>query len=598
MIREIGMVFVFAGLFSVLFKALRQPLIPAYVLAGLVLGPLGFGLITHRETIAGLSEISVVVMLFVIGVEMDLTKLARLGLVAIGGGLIQVGATFFAGFGLARLCGSSNVVALYLGIATSFSSTMLVVKILGDKKDLDSLYGKITIGILVMQDVMAIFALSLVTTIDNFSIDTVLSTFTLAAGLILIVVFICGKYLFPQLLAYVARERETLFVVVMAALFLAAFYAEHQRLSQGIGSFLVGLAIARSAYRFEIVGELKALKLFFSILFFTALGLQLAPAAALEGRWVGFAALGSTIYQYAWLILLIMLATTLLKPLFTAMAVSCLGYQRSTSFHTGMALGQLSEFSLVLIAQGIAYRHLPESLLPPVIIITVVSMTLSSYLLNYSPGIYRRVSKHLGWLDRLSFHKQQAYDLDSDANGYEVVLVGCDRLGWAITEALRQTTTTDGEGSPSRPIKFVVVDSNPDVIAKLKEKGVPCIFGDVSNHEVLEKLNVDKLRLIISTIPDPRDSELLFRFVIEHNPKANIVAVTDSRGRANQLYELGAHYVLVTYVLAARHLMHSRGMVGEGINMSVLLNPGDDLRERGRKHHETLSSDSLDQVSF
>jgi Kef-type K+ transport system membrane component KefB len=309
MIEEIGIVFVFAALLGFAAKLLRQPMIPAYVLAGLMVGPLVLGFVKHTAEVSELSEIAVVIMLFVIGIEMDISRLRKLGLIAIGGGFLQVAACFGLGFGAARLFGMSGIASSYLGFAAAFSSTMVTVKILGDKGDIDSLYGRISVGILIMQDILAIFALSLLT-VDTFSFSAIANTFTAAAGLILIVVLVCGKWVLPRLMQFVARDRETLFVVVMGILFIAGFYAKQQHLSLSIGSFLAGLAMARLAYQYEIIGDMKALKSFFTIMFFAALGLGLSPNASAITAGQGLDVLYISIAQYGWFIIVFSISTT------------------------------------------------------------------------------------------------------------------------------------------------------------------------------------------------------------------------------------------------------------------------------------------------
>ncbi|MFA5029220.1 MAG: cation:proton antiporter [Patescibacteria group bacterium] len=582
MIAQIGAIFVLAGIAGLVFKALRQPMIPAYVLVGVVLGPLGINLINHPEAIAELSEVAIVVMLFIIGIEMDLERLKKVGAVAMLGGALQVATTLALGFGAGKLFGLSNVTAVYFGLISAFSSTMLVVKVLGEKYDLDSLYGKIVIGILVMQDVMAIFALSILTTINDFSPDILLSTLTLAAGLILIIVFVCGRFVFPKVFKYVAKEREVLFVVTMGILFITAFYAQHQKLSMGIGSFLAGLAIARLCYRYEIIGDLEALKSFFTVLFFASLGLQLAPESLFTETVDQLKVLTfySTLSQYWLLIVVFSVIAMVIKPIMTMVIVGLFGYRRSTSFSVGLAVGQLSEFSLILIAQGIALGHLSPSLLSPIIIITVVSIALSSYSMKYSQSLYRLLGDRLKWLDRLTSRKQLQDGTEiATRDGFEVVLVGHDRLGRILERALRKLGK-----------KYVVIDHNPDVIAQLERDKVPCIFGDTSSHEVLALIDWSKIQTVFSSIPDMRDTELLLRHVKEQNPEVNFIGIVDSRKKAMELYEMGAHYVLVTYMLAASQLLCGQGE--EGANLTILLEgTGGELRKKGVAHHGALKAE-------
>ncbi|MFA6253682.1 MAG: cation:proton antiporter [Candidatus Paceibacterota bacterium] len=570
--QDIGILFVLAALFGLVFKIARQPMIPAYVLAGVVVGPLCLGWINQVESIGDMSGIAATIMLFVIGIEMDLSRLKKLGLVAIGGGCLQVIASFGLGFGLAKLLGMTSIAGAYIGFATSFSSTMLVVKVLGEKYDLNTLYGRISIGILVMQDVMAIFALSILTTANDFSVTELISTGTITAGLILLIVMVCGKFVFPRLFWCVARERETLFVVAMGVLFVCAFYAAKMKLSMGIGSFLAGLAMASLAYQHEIIGDFKALKSFFTVLFFAALGLQLAPTTS--GASLG--SFGLIIYNHLTLIVLMSVAVIVIKPLLVMIIVGLFGYERSSAFNSGLALGQLSEFSLVLVAQGVALKHLDPTILPPFIVVTVVSMTISSYLIKYNLDLYQKLRSQLWWLDKLTVWKQEPLAPDETMHP-KIVLVGYDRLGKSI-----------GLGLKGRETDYLVIDHDPDIFARLLKDRVPCRFGDACSEESRAGIDFSEVETMISTAPDIKDNGVLAAHLSRDNPTANFVAITSSNRTALALYERGVHFVLVTHMLAAETLGCYRGSDAQNVSLDVLLKPGEELRHRGKEHWDSL----------
>lgn len=584
-VREIGFIIIAAGILGIAMRLLKQPTVLAYVLAGICVGPLVLGWVSHQQAIAELSELAVVVMLFVIGIEMDLSRLTKVGPVAIIGGAIQVGATFLIGFLFSLMVGTSTIAASYVGFALAFSSTMLVVKVLGEKYDLDTLYGRIVIGILIIQDIFAIFALSILSSADKgFSLSAMLSTSTLAAGLILIVVFICGKFILPRIFDFAAREREILFLVTMATLFIMAFYAENQKLSMGIGSFLAGLAIAKMSYKYEIVGDLKALKSFFTILFFAALGLQLAPIADDNSTTPIILDFLQVVWSYAGTIILFSFLAIIVKPVMVTVIVRMFGYQKSASVDCGLCMGQLSEFSLVLLAQGIIAQHIDQDFLTPIIIVTVLSMVISSYLMEYNLIIGRVLEKYTGWLNSLTFTKPQ-FDFPADVqNSFSVLLVGRDRLGRIIEKALRKLG-----------VKYIVVDSSPDVISKMKKANIPCIFGDVNNHEVLSRLDFTKIQTVFSTIPDVRDNALLIDYAKKINPNLNFISIVDSRTKAATLYELGAHYVLITYMLAGVQLLHNRATKESGINLKSIIEDLQGVRARGEKHKASLYTDPTDE---
>ncbi len=575
MSHQIGTLFVIVGLMVLLFQYFKQPLIPAYVLAGLLASPLALNMVHDPKALTELSEMAVVVMLFVIGVEMDLGRLRALGPVAVGGGILQVASCFGIGFVTGKFFGQTSVASTYLGFAAAFSSTMVTVKILGDKQDLSTLYGRISVGILVMQDVLAIFALSILINLDKLSLKTITNTVTLAAGLILIVVLVLGQYVFPKLLSFAARDRDTLFAVTMLVLFGIGFFAEAQQLSLGIGSFLAGLAVSRLSYQYEIAGDLKALKAFFSILFFTTLGLGFSPqGSGVDGAYSA-ATLMNTLGEYGWFIAAFALIAIVIKPLLVMLIVAMFGYDRSTAFSTALSLGQLSEFSLVLVSTGIASNHLPAAILPPIIVVTVVSMTAASYLMKYDLALYRFASPGLFWLRFLALKKQPLTDSEEPSKSYKILLVGRDRLGGIIEQSLRKMQA-----------EYIVVDSNPDIIAVLRRENVPSVFGDINNHEVLAKLDFKKFTTVISSVPSVRDNELLLKFLEKNNPGANYIAIADSRRTARELYSIGVHFVIVPYMVAGEHLLGQR--TEESLSLNQLICGTPEIRERGKTHKDEL----------
>lgn len=589
MTREIALIFVMAGLLGALFKFLKQPMIPALVLAGIILGPLALNWVSHPEQINGLSEFAVVVMLFVIGAEMDITRLKKLGMVAILGGTVQSLIILALGFGLGKLIGLNNITATYMGIAAGFSSTMLVVKILGEKYQLNTLYGKIVVGTLIIQDVLAIFALSIMTTIDNFSVEKLTTTVLVASGLILIVVLVCSKYVYPRLFDFAAKERETLFMVAMALVFGVALIADFQHLSLSIGAFLVGLGISNLAYQHEIIGDMKAMKTFFTILLFASLGLQLAPnTAELAAGESAITALMDVMSESIWLIVGFTILGIVIKPLVIMTVVSAFGYKKSTSFEVGLSLGQFSEFSLVLIAQGIIYKHLDQEILPPIIVVTVLSMTVSSYTLKWSQKIYQSTKSLIGWLDKLALTNQGEFIASEETTkaNYQVVLFGCGNgLGMLIEMAMRQAK-----------LKYIVIDNDPEVIARLHKDGCKnYIFGNACSHEVWEKLDMAKVHTVITVIDDHRDVEFIINHVNHHNSETNIVTIIDDLEEAVALYDKGAHLVVAPHMVAAQHLLATNPDLG--CTLRQIISDTHTIRERGKVHRKSLIEEGVATVA-
>jgi Kef-type K+ transport system membrane component KefB/Trk K+ transport system NAD-binding subunit len=545
MIHEICNIFLFAGILVILFRCLKQPMIPAYIIAGIIVSPLFLGLISKAGAISDLSEMAFVIMLFIIGIEMDLDRLKKIGKVVTFGGIAQVVVTFSLGWLFAFLFGMNNITCTYLGLILSFSSTMLVVKVLSDKRDLNSLSGRVSVGILVMQDIMAIFALAILST-NQFGPWDVLKTLTTTGGIILFVVLYARTKILPWLFDFIAKDKETLTVFAIFLMFLVGKYAEKMGLTMGIGAFLVGLALSGLAYRYEIIGELKPLKnSFFGVLFFASLGLQMVPASVAGGSssLITLAIFYHVVAVQIWLILGLVFLAMIIKPIIVMMIVAFLGYERNTSCSVGISLGQLSEFGLVLAIYGVSQDAISSTLLMVVIISTTLTIILSTYAIQYIHPIVESLEWPSRWLNRLNRLKQAPLSFEPSAqNNFNVAIIGHDQLGKLIAMALKK-----------KGIRYIVVDSNPDVIHELQKEGVPYIFGDVECPEVLEQLDLNEIKTVFSSLPEIRQNALLIEHV-KSNPKVNFIAIVNQCEKASTLYKEGAHYVLIMYVLAGQHL--------------------------------------------
>src|SRR3989338_3863523 len=321
---DIGIIVIVSTVFAYAARLLKQPLIPAYVIAGIVLGPY-LGFITNTEVINNLSEIGIAFLLFIVGLEIDVRKLKDVGLVASLGGVLQIAAVFALAFAASVLMGFFALESAYLGLIIAFSSTMVVVKLLSDKKELDTLHGRIVIGILLLQDIFAIFALSILSQ-GAFSYYSFALSLFKGIAVILASLF-AGKYIFPPL-------------------FLFSIVVNSIGFSIAVGAFIAGIAL-NVPYNIEIIGKIKPLRDFFSVLFFVSLGMQLSLPA-----------LGSILKP----LLVLAALTILLKPLVVMFLCSFFGYSARTSFMSSLSLAQISEFSLILAAQGLVFGHLSRDI--------------------------------------------------------------------------------------------------------------------------------------------------------------------------------------------------------------------------------------------
>ena len=562
---EIGSVMIIATIFAYFAKFLKQPLIPAYILTGVLLGPL-LGIITNAEIINNLSEIGIAFLLFIVGLEIDIRKLKHVGLVASLGGIIQIALTFAIAFAASLALGFFAIEAAYIALIIAFSSTMVVVKLLSDRKEVDTLHGKIIIGILLLQDIVAIIALSVIASMDNFSVGTLLYSF-FQGIIILILSFGASKYVFPFIFGFAAKSRELLFISAVSLSFLYSILFSYLGFSIAIGSFIAGISLANLPYNIEIIGRIKPLRDFFSVMFFVSLGMQLIPNI-----------FGSILKPLIALVLLTVAGKTAIIMLTT----SFFGYKKKTSFLTAISLAQISEFSLILAALGLSLGHLSQEILSMTVLLAIATIILTTYFIKYEEDIYRKLSKPLSFLDKLSRKNMENADMPISRN-YEAVLCGYNRIGFSIVKTLKKMKKG-----------VLAIDFNPEVVKHLSAQNIPSIYGDIGDIEVLERLNFKKAKIVISTVPTKSDNMLLIDFARKENNKIIILVTASQIQEALDLYDAGADYVVMPHFLGGNYVSVLIEKFDEGLNklLQHKFQHIKELRERhilGQEHpgHET-----------
>ncbi len=527
-IFDISLVIIFATLFAYLARLVKQPLIPAYIVAGMVIGPLGLGLINDQGLIRALSEIGIAFLLFIVGLEVNFKKLKSVSSVSIFGGLVQVVATFVLGFAVALALGFNQITSIYAGLVVAFSSTMIVIKLLSDKDKLDTLHGRIVIGILIIQDLLVILAISVLMTLENLSLFVLFGT-VYKGFLLLATALLASRFLLPTMFRFAAKSKELLFLSAVTTCFVFTIFAYILDFSIIIGAFIAGIALASLPYNLDIIGKVTSLKDFFATIFFVSLGLQLVYIS------------GGMLLPLAILFLVVVLA----KPLVVMTLASLFGYEKRTSFLTALSLGQVSEFSLVMVTVGVfSFGHVTQEFFSVVVLLTIASIVFTSYMLKHDAWLYSRLSSMLRVFEYLRIDKKEISYVNEKELKKHVILLGCHRMGDIFLNTLKNLGN------------LVVVDYNPGVIESLIKKKVSCIYGDVANEEIMGRVNFAGSKLCISTIPNESDNRYLMAFAREINPKIKIVVTANHISQAFDLYESGADYVILPHLLGAKKIVH------------------------------------------
>ncbi len=529
LLYSIGLSIVVASLLGYLARLIRQPLILGYIAAGVLIGPQGFRLIENQEEVAVLSELGLAFLLFIVGLEIDVKKFRSSGTASVVIGTLQVVLCSVLGVGAALWLGFADRDALYIGVALSFSSTMIVVKLLSDRKELDTLPGRVSLGILLVQDVLAIVVLAAQSNIDDLSVGPLLVSLAMGLGLIA-VSFLASRFVLPVAFRRVAQNPELMLVLSISWCFVMCWLALEAEFSIVMGALIAGVSISTFPYSHDVIVKIRSLRDFFVTLFFVSLGMQLIVGS------------GSLLLAGALLSVFIILSR--FATIFTFAYLLRLGTR--VGILSSIFLAQSSEFSLVIATLGLGYGHISAEVVSLVAITLVITSTVSTYLILGGHTIARA---GVGFFERLGLHssRHQAA-VGAEALGGETLLLGCHRLGSALVEDLADT---------DRNLR--VLDFNPEVLTKLKERGVPASYVDLSHFDTLEEAGIEHARTIIVTVPDEylRGTTNLgiLRYLRSRGVRSSVIVQANSARDALMLYEAGADYVLLPALVSSAHVL-------------------------------------------
>jgi Kef-type K+ transport system membrane component KefB len=530
---QVSIVIALAATLGMIAQAFRQPSLVGYLIAGLIIGPLGYLHFNEAEVLNVFAEIGITLLLFLVGLEMSVSELKHIGKPALWTGIGQVVITCGLGVLIILGLGFSLQSAFFIGLALTFSSTIVVVKLLIEKNDLQSLYGKIVVGFLLVQDVIAIIALVLIAGIfggDPLSggVEKVLSI-AIKGGAIIAFVFFMGRRIFPLILDKIGHSAEMLFVFSMAwgLGFASLMASSFIGFSLEMGGLLAGLALANSAEHFQISSRIRPVRDFFVLMFFVVLGSKMVLSD-----------IGIVFTPAVILSIFVLIG----NPLIVMAILSLLGYRRRTSFLASLTVAQVSEFSLVMMLLGERLGLVSSTDVSTVTFVAVVTIVGSSYMITHGNEIYAKAKDFLKVFDRLRRSDAEALGPAEPLHNH-IVLVGAHRTGSNIVRALEESGQL-----------FVVVDFNPTVVKKLKSRGVPVIYGDIVDPEIQELASLKSARLVICTIPDVFDSAVMLEYVKQNNPTAKVIVNAESDWGGLKLYEEGADYVLLPHFLSGQQL--------------------------------------------
>ena len=523
---DLTIILLIVAVLGIIIRFLKQPIILTYILAGVIIALFGFFDMENRELFNTFSELGIMFLLFLIGLEINYESLRLVGKTSFFIGIGQIIFTSIVGFGISQIFSFSLLHSAYIAIALTFSSTIIIVKLLSEKKDLNSLYGKISVGFLLVQDFVAILILIFLAGIqagEGIVFKEIL--LTAVKGIILLgLMLFLGKKAFPPLFDKISKSQELLFLTSLAWCFGTAVLVSKTGFSIEIGGFLAGLALANSSEHFQISAKIKSLRDFFILIFFVILGSSLIGAS--------FSGIILPMIVFSLFVLVG-------NPIIVMAIMGIMGYRKRTGFMCGVVVAQISEFSLILAALGLKLGHLDNSVVSLITGVGIITITASSYMVLHSEKIFGKISKYLSIFEKKNKREESAHDFEFRK---PIVLIGAHRLGKNIAGHIKKED-------------LLIIDFDPNVMGEMKRKGYTVLFGDIADEEIADKSNMDSSKLIICTSPDFEDNmRMLSRIKPIRKNKPKTVARAENEIDAKEFYKEGADYVIIPHLTSGQYI--------------------------------------------
>lgn len=507
---EFALLLLICALAGAIFVRLRQPVLIAYIVVGVAVGPAVFGLVSAHDQIDLLAQVGVAVLLFAVGLKLDLHHIRHIGPVALATGLGQLAFTIVIGFALISALGKGWMEALYVSVALTFSSTIIIVKLLSDKRELDSLHGRIAVGFLIVQDlavVIAMMAMSALRDTGDSVWSAVLLSLSWRLAAAALALFVLMRWVLPVLVAAMARSQELLLVFAVAWGVALAALGEWAGFSKEAGAFLAGFSLASTPYREAMSARLVGIRDFLLLFFFIDLGARL-----------DFSTLGAEVVPAIVLSLFVLIG----NPVIVMAIMGTMGYRRHTGFMAGLTVAQISEFSIVFVAMGITLGHVGTQALGLTTLVGLVTITASTYMILYAQPLYERLAPWLRIFERRHPFRE-AGGQPAGTNAYDAIVIGLGRYGRRLAHKLHE-----------KGLCVLGVDFDPEVADPRAAKGVEVRFGDAQDPEFLDTLPLARAPWVVSTLPDLASNRLLLHALTERGYGGDlaIVARDDATGAA------------------------------------------------------------------
>ena len=523
---ELSIILVIAAIDAGIAKLLKQPLIMSYILTGLIVGGSGLQILENQATLGLFAEFGIALLLFIIGLGLNPKVIKEVGKVAAISGLGQVVITFVLGFGLSKLLGFDGQSSFYISAALTLSSTIIILKIISDKSEAHRLYAKIATGILLVQDLVATGLLIYVAGAGGDEVSLAgLSGMIGWSALIAIALGVTSIYILPKFTKFIASSQEFLFLFTIAFAIGVASLFDVAGLSIEVGALFAGVALANQTYSQEVASRLRPLRDFFVVIFFVLLG------ATLQLNNVGGVIVP---------VILLSLFVIVVNPIIVMTITGLLGYTKRTSFKAGVAMAQISEFSLVFIVLASDLNQVNSEVVALVTLVGIITIAGSTYLMQYDEKLYDLLEKHLSLFERREIRYVQKPEKRTD-----IVLFGYAKGGREFVRTFKKLKKS-----------YTVVDYDPEAADHLIDNKIPFVYGDMTDVEFLGELGLGSAKVIISTVTNAASNLFIVRYARSHNSQAVIIAHSESPKDAVHLYQEGATYVMMPHYIGSERVGH------------------------------------------
>ena len=529
----LSLIIVIGAAVALLMRIVGQPLLIGHIITGIIVGPAVLHVAKSADTLHLFADIGIALLLFIIGLGLNPRVVKEVGRTAAFVGGSQVAIITVLGWIVGRSFGLSSNEGLFLGASLAISSTIIILKLISDKKEQGRLYGKIAVSVSLVQDIIAI-ALVVVTSSTSAGHSLAfgsLVSLVFKAAVVGWLIYIVSYKVLPHFAKIIAGNQEFLFLFAIAwGLGSAALFSKIG-LSSEIGALLAGICLAPLTYAQEVAARLRPLRDFFLIVFFISLGSNLL-----------FHSLGSMLG----LVVASIAIAVILKPLVAMAVLGFLGYTKRTSFKAAVALAQISEFSIVLIIIAQNKGLISSQVVSAIILMTLVSIAASTYMITFSDRLFGIFEPYLNFFERKKIEGEQ---LPTQNN--ELVLFGYQRGGHEFINLFKKLKK-----------KYVVIDYDPEVIDIIEHRKINYLYGDATDTELLEEAGLGHAKLVVSTIPDFEINQFLLGWLGHKNPRAVAIMHTDDPLEAAKLYEAGASYVILPHYIGSEQISNFIGKSG------------------------------------